>query len=48
MTINKITESAIEIFSIDELKQMGCTHISDSIRDNIFSKLMSGEVRVKL
>jgi hypothetical protein len=48
MTINKITESAIEIFSLDELKHFGFPYFRGFTRDTLLLKLIAGEVRVML
>lgn len=42
------TESEIEDFSLDELKQLGFSCISSSICNTLLPKLMNGEVSARL
>ena len=46
--MSAFTESEIEIFSHDELKQLAFFYIFSLLRDTLLPKLMSGEVRVRL
>ncbi len=48
MTINKITESEIENYSLDEIKQLGFSYISSLLCCTLLLKLSNGEAEDRL